>query len=64
MGEDAEQIDHTNFWRLAYNILSKTQYLLTADYIAGQSFDFESAKWEFYVNKAKRIKGTACYSDR
>lgn len=57
MGEDAEQIDHTNFWKSAYNILPKTQYLPTADYIAGQSFDFESAKWEFYVNKAKRIKG-------
>jgi len=56
MGE-AEQIDHTNFWKSAYNILPKTQYLPTADYIAGQSFDFESAKWEFYVNKAKRIKG-------
>lgn len=58
MGEDAEQIDHTNFWKSAYNILPKAQYLPTADYIAGQSFDFESAKWEFYVNKAKRIKGS------
>lgn len=57
MGGEAEQIDHTNFWTSAYNILPKTQYLPTADYIAGQSFDFESAKWEFYVNKAKRIKG-------
>lgn len=57
MGEGAEQIDHTNFWKSAYNILPKTQYLTTADYIAGQSFDFKSAKWEFYVNKAKRIKG-------
>lgn len=57
MGGDAEQIDHTNFWKSAYNILPKTQYLPTADYIVGQSFDFESAKWEFYVSKAKRIKG-------
>jgi TnpA family transposase len=55
-GGDAEQIDHTNFWKSAYDILPKTQYLPTADYIAGQSFDFEAAKWEFYVNKAKRIK--------
>ena len=58
MGGDVEQIDHTKFWKAAYNILPKTQYLPTADYIAGQSFDFESAKWEFYVNKAKRIKST------
>ena len=56
MGGDAERIEHTNFWEAAYTILPKTQYLPTADYIAGQAFDFESAKWEFYVNKAKRIK--------
>jgi hypothetical protein len=56
MGGDAEQMEYKSFWQTAYDILPKNQYLPTAEYIVGQTFDFQSAKWEFYVNKAKRIK--------
>jgi len=56
MGCDAEQMEYKSFWQTAYDILPKNQYLPTAEYIVGQTFDFQSAKWEFYVNKAKRIK--------
>jgi TnpA family transposase len=53
---DAETISPADFWQSAYAILPKAQYLPTADYIAGRSFDFEAAKWKFYINKSKRIK--------
>jgi len=56
MGGDAEHMEYKSFWQTAYDILPKNQYLPTAEYIVGQTFDFQSAKWEFYVNKAKRIK--------
>jgi len=56
MGNDAERIEHTSFWKTAHNILPKGQYIPVADYIAGQAFDSEAAKWEFYVNNARRVK--------
>lgn len=57
MGSDGEQIEYTRFWKAVYNILPKNQYLPMADYIAGETFDFEAAKWEFYLHHARRIKG-------
>ncbi|AVP88044.1 Putative transposase [Candidatus Phycorickettsia trachydisci] len=57
MGEqDAEKVEHKSFWKTAYGILPKKEYVPTADYIAGKAFDFEAAKWEFYLKHAKRIK--------
>jgi TnpA family transposase len=56
MGNEGDQIEYTNFWKTAYNILPKNQYIPMADYIAGKTFDFEAAKWEFYLLHARRIK--------
>jgi TnpA family transposase len=57
MGNDAERMEYTSFWNTAHNILPKGQYIPVADYIAGQTFDSETVKWEFYVNNSRRVKG-------
>lgn len=46
----------TTFIHHNYDILPKKEYVPTADYIAGKAFDFEAARWDFYLKHAKRIK--------
>lgn len=54
--EDTEKMTHEEFYQQAYVILPKVEYMPTANYLDGESFDHEQAKWEFYLHASNRIK--------
>ena len=56
MGQDAEQMEHEKFWQTAYSILPQIQYIPIANYLEGQEFDTEAAKWEWYIKNSKYVK--------
>lgn len=57
MGTEGKNVDSTIFWNTANIILPQSQYIPTADYIDGTVFDPEEARWKFYSNNSRRIKG-------
>ena len=47
---------YSEFQHEAFTILPKDQFIPTADYILGNSFDYEKCRWQYYTEQSLRIK--------
>ena len=56
MGTEEEHYTLENFLQKAYTIIPKGDFIPTANYIDGIAFDPEETKWEYFLNKSKKIK--------
>lgn len=62
---DAEQIDHTNFWKSAYSILPKTQYLPTVTILQDSHLTLNLLNGNSMLKKPNVLRVTyVCYLDQ
>jgi len=52
----SEGMEHEAFYREVYKILPQQEYIPTADYLEGSSFNEKKVKWDYYLKISNRIK--------